>query len=232
MKGIFVTGTDTGIGKTIITGLLAQYLQGKGYKVITQKWIQTGSKNCPSDINLHLRLMKRRKKDINKYLPYMSSYTFKFASSPHLAARLEKRKIEVNKIKKSFGFLSKKFDFVIVEGAGGALVPFNKKRLIIDVAKQLNLPVLVVAGNKLGAINHTLMTIEAIKKRNMKRVGIIFNNQSAKISKTILKDNPRIVKKLTSETILGTLPRLKDKDRLYKAFIPIGRKIVNAKLKP
>ena len=225
MKGIFITGTDTGAGKTIVAGLLARYLQDKGYKVITQKWIETGSKNFSPDINLHLKLMRRQRKDIKAYLPYVSPYIFRFASSPHLAASLEKRRIKAEKIKESFRFLSKRFDFVIVEGIGGALVPFSGKRLVIDIAKELGLLVLIVAGNKLGAINHTLLTLEAIKKRDMKIIGIVFNNQSVK-DRIILRDNPRIIKRLTGEAIPGILPRLKNKGRLYKAFAPIGKEIL------
>lgn len=226
MKGIFVTGTDTGVGKTYITGLLGRYLLEKGYRVITQKWIESGTSKFSQDVKLHLKLMNKRKSDIVEYLPYVSCYTFRFASSPHLAASLKRRRIRTDKIKNSFRFLSKNFDFVIVEGTGGALVPFNEKILVIDIARKLGLPALVVANNKLGAINHTLLTVEAIRMRNMKITGIVFNNRSLNINKTILRDNPKIIEKLTGETVLGTLPCLKDKDRLYKAFLPIGKKII------
>ena len=226
MKAIFVTGTDTEAGKTVVAGLLGRFLLRKGCRVITQKWIQTGSDNFSADIASHLRLMGIKKDNIENYLPYISPYTFKFASSPHLAATLEKRRISAEKIERSFKFLQKRFNFVIVEGAGGALVPFSRKGLIIDITKKLFLPVLLVTENKLGAINHTLLAIEAIKKRNMKIIGIIFNNRNKKANKIILKDNVEIIKKLTDEKILGVLPYSKDKNRLYKAFVPIGNIIL------
>lgn len=201
MKAIFVTGTDTGIGKTLIIGLLARQLMESGYNVITQKWIQSGK---TKDINTHLKLMGISKKTVKKYLPFMEPYSFKFPASPHLAAKLEKRTINTKKIKKSFKVLQKQFDFVIVEGTGGALVPYNKKKLVIDIARELNMPVLIVVGNKLGAINHTLLTIEAIKKRKMPILGIIFNNIDKRANKVILQDNVKIIKKLTGERVLGT----------------------------
>ncbi len=207
MRGIFVTGTDTGVGKTVVTGLLARFFEEKGYRVIAQKWIETGCKNS------------------NKARSLTHPYSFKLAASPHLAARHEKRYIQGAKIKNSFKVLAKNFDLVIVEGIGGALVPFNKKKLVIDIAKDLNLPVIVVTANKLGAINHTLLTIEALRRRKMKIIGIIFNNLSPKTDPQVLKDNPRIIKSLTKENILGVLPFLKDKDKLYKKFILIGKKI-------
>lgn len=223
MRGIFITGTDTGVGKSIVTGLLAKYLRGKGYKVITQKWVQTGSCVC-ADINLHLKIMGVAKGVIREHLDRVCPYVFKLPASPHLAAISEKRKINVARIKESFKSLVSKFDFVIVEGVGGALVPVNQKTLLIDIARHLKLPVLVVAQNKLGAINHILMTIEVLKHRKMKILGIVFNNCPDQ-DKLVLKDNPDIVKKITGQNILGVLPWNKNFDLLYKKFLPLARKI-------
>lgn len=225
MKSCFITGTDTGVGKTIICGLLARFFLDRGYSVITQKWIQTGSRDFSEDIALHLKFMGKGRKDIKDYLGSISPYIFNLASSPHLAAETENAKIDIKRIEKSFRFLSEKFDFVIVEGIGGALVPFNRKRLVIDIAKKLSLPVVIVADNKLGAINHTLLTIEAIKKRKMKIIGIIFNNTDKNRDKIILRDNPKIVRQLSKERILGILPYSKNREALYKPFLPIGDRI-------
>jgi len=208
MRAVFITGTDTGVGKTTVTGLLGRFLLDNGHRAITQKWIQTGSDKFPEDI-------------------VRQPYTFKFPASPHLAARLERKTISKARIKKSFLFLKDRFDFVIVEGIGGALVPFNGKDLVIDIAKELDMPVLLVVANKLGCINHTLLTIEAIKRRGMKIVGIIFNNnQSAETENIISKDNPRIIKKLTGEKILGVLPYSKNEAKLYQSFVPIAKKVL------
>ena len=223
MKGIFVTGTDTGVGKTIVTGFLAKYLREKGYKVVTQKWVQTGSRVC-ADINLHLRIMGLAKTQVKDHFSNICPYIFKLPASPHLAAKVENKKININRIKKSFKLLALKFDFVIVEGVGGALVPLNKKRLVIDMAGELGLPVLVVAQNKLGVINHTLLTIEALKQRKMKILGILFNNCQGQ-DKMVLKDNPDIIRKISGQKILGVLPWNKKFDLLYKKFLPLAAKI-------
>ncbi len=225
MKGIFVTGTDTGVGKTIITGLLSRYLLDKGYNVITQKWIQTGCNDgVVMDIKLHLKIMGRGKNDLKDYANLVSPYTFKAPSSPHLASRIENKIINPDRIIESFRLLSRHFDFIIVEGIGGVLVPFNKKHLVIDIVKELRLPVLVVAQNKLGAINHTLLTIEALEKRKIKILGIIFNNLK-KENKRIIKDNPVIIKALTSQTVFGILPWIERHQELHKRFIPIGERV-------
>lgn len=205
MKSIFVTGTDTGVGKTLVCRLLTRYLKACGRKVITQKWIQTGSK-------LTAKLSR--------------PYVFEFPASPHLSARLEKKSISPAKIKLSFKKLKSNFDYLIIEGLGGALVPYNKKSLVIDIAEGLKLPVLLVAGNKLGAINHTLLTIEALRARKMKIAGVIFSNYRKSQDSLILKDNPEIVATISRAKILGTLPYSKNKDLLYKKFIPIIKKIM------
>lgn len=210
MNGIFVTGTDTSVGKTVVSDLLRRYLKDKGYRVVKQKWIETGRDSVLQHMDFHLT----------------NPFIFKFPSSPHLAARLEGKRINANKIKKSFKTLSKRFDFVIVEGIGGALVPISEKRLVIDIAKELKLPVLIVVGNKLGAINHTLLTVEAIRKRKMKIRGLIFNNRFKGGNKLILKDNVKIIEKLTNVKALGVLPCAENRRQLYKAFIPIGKKII------
>ena len=225
MKGIFITGTDTGVGKTVIAGLLAKYLRKAGYKIITQKWIQTGSPGfASSDVMTHLLIAGFDRKKTQKHLNRMLPYAFKTPCSPHLAARIKKRKIDPGKIIKSFRLLSREFDFVIVEGVGGALVPFDKKSLVIDIAKKLDLAVLIVAQNKLGAINHTLLTIEALRKRGLRILGLVFNNIKSE-KRYILEDNPRIIKALTGEKILGILPREKSLVKLYAKFLPIGKRL-------
>lgn len=178
-NAVFIAGTDTGVGKTVITRLLSRYLSQKGYSVATQKWVVTGASKKKESVNL--------------------PYSFKFASSPHLAARLEKRKIDIKKIKKSLETLSKRFDFVVIEGTGGLLVPLNERTLLIDVVKSLKLPVILVSANSLGAINHTLLSVEALEKRKIRLVGIIFNSVSRHTNKLISEDNPKIVKKFAGK---------------------------------
>ena len=99
---------------------------------------------------------------------------------------------------------------------------------MIDIAKELNLSILIVAANRLGAINHTLLTIEAIKKRNMKIIGVIYNNTVREVNKIILNDNPRIIREMTDQIPLGIPPWEKDKSLLYKKFDPIGKRLIAA----
>ena len=224
MKAIFITGTDTGVGKTLVTGLLARYFLDKGKSAITQKWVQSGSEKFPRDIATHLKLMGKNKSYIKNNLSDVCLYVFKLAASPHLAAVKERKSIRVDEIKRSLRALGGKFDWVIVEGVGGALVPLNKNKLVIDIVKELKLPILVVVGNKLGAINHTLLTIEALKRRKIKILGLVFNNLSKKGNKTILENNPKIIEAISKEKVLGILPYSKNKELLYKKFVGFAKK--------
>ena len=225
MRGFFITGTDTGVGKTIVAGLSARYAAEQGYGVVTQKWIQTGSKGFPKDVDAHLRLMGRQRAEIKNHLARVCSYNLRYPSSPHLAAGLEKTSIDGSKIKRDYRFLSKRYDVIIAEGIGGVLVPYGGKRLVIDIAVDLKMRILIVAGNRLGAINHTILTVEALKGRKAEIAGIVFNDASGKEDKKILKDNPAIVGRLTGVPILGVLPYTGDRSRLHKSFKSVGRKI-------
>lgn len=223
-KAIFVTGTDTGAGKTVITGLLARFLLDRGCKVVTQKWIETGCIGFSKDIKMHLKIMNKDKSYIKDYLSSISSYAFKFPASPHLAAQKEGRKINSGKIKKDFRLLSNAFDFVIVEGTGGALVPFNSRQAVIDIVKDLDLPILLVSANRLGAINHTLLTLEALYARKMNVLGVMFNNFLQQ-NQEILTDNQRIIKSIANAEVFGALDWNTNYNKLYKDFVGVGEKI-------
>ncbi len=225
MESVFITGTDTGVGKTEVVGLLGRYLLEAGCSVVTQKPIQTGAADLSLDVDRHLELMGRTRGDIERYLGDVEPYVFGLAASPHLAAKVENKRIDAEKIRGSFEVLSDEFDCVIVEGLGGVLVPFDGESLAIDIFKGFGLPVVIVAANKLGAINHTLLTIEALKARGMEILGVVFNSQPGKQEQLVLEDNPKIIGELSGETILGVLPWERETQVLYKAFGPIGEKI-------
>ena len=225
-RSIFVTGTGTGVGKTVVTGLLARFLSETGLSTVTQKWVQTGSRGFSEDIAVHLRLMGKSEKDFEAYLPHMAPYTFGFPSSPHLAARLENRAIDTKKILDSFYLLKNDFDAVVVEGTGGLMVPLNRREMVIDICEKARIPVLLVVNNGLGAINRTILSVEALRKRGIEILGLVFNRISVGEDETILKDNLSIINEFTGLDVYGELPALEDTDALYRAFLPMARKIL------
>ncbi|MGD1001184.1 MAG: dethiobiotin synthase [Candidatus Brocadiia bacterium] len=225
MSAIFVAGTDTGVGKTVVTGLLARSLALRGYRVATQKWVQTGG---ASDLDAHLRWMGRSRSEFRGFLRAMVPVALAAPVSPHLAAELGGARITACRIRRAFLRLSQHFDFVIVEGTGGLMVPFSRKRLLVDLAQELDLPVLLVAGNRLGAINHTLLSLEALKARKMKLLGVVFNNFAGAGNARVLRDNPKVIESLSGQRALGALPRTRRPGTLIKRFAPIAEKVLAA----
>ena len=194
MGAIFVAGTDTGVGKTVVTGLLAGYLEQRGYRVATQKWVQTGGGSDPPE---HLRRIRRSPEEFRRFLRAMSPYEFPAPASPHLAAELAGTRILKSRTRRSFEALSRHFEFVIVEGTGGLMVPASRKALLIDWVREFGLPVLLVAGNRLGAINHALLSLDALESRKMPVLGVIFNNLCDAGKSAVLADNPKVVRGLS-----------------------------------
>lgn len=174
MPVTFISGIDTGVGKTIITGLLAKFLNNSGWKVITQKLIQTGCSGISEDILLHRKIMDIELQEEDQS-GLTCPYIFDFPASPHLAANLEGRAIDVNIIKTSTNRLLEKYDYVLLEGAGGLLVPLKLGYTTMDYIQENNLPLIIVSTPKLGSINHTLMSLDAARKRNIEVKGIVYN---------------------------------------------------------
>lgn len=227
MKAIFIAGTDTSVGKSVVTGLLARHLSDSGYSVVTQKWVETGRKGLRGDVNTHLSFLGKYPAGLKSYMTSILPYSFSLAASPHIAARIDNKRISPARIKKEMSRLLKKFDFVIVEGTGGLLVPMNRAVLQIDIIKKFKLPLILVSANKLGAINHTLLALEALAGRKIKVLGIILNNVSKGQDPVVLEDNPDIIRRFTKIQFLGVLPNTKDKENLRRTFKPIGEKIIS-----
>ncbi len=193
MQNFIVLGTGTNCGKTFVTGLLTKHFKEQGIKVITQKWVQTGSKSFSPDVKTHLKIAGIPFSEIKKYQEFVNPYCFKFPASPHLAARIENQRINPDKIIKAYQELTTKYELVIAEGAGGVLVPLTEDILLVDLVKKMNLPVVLVVDNKLGAINETLLSVEALEKRKIKILGLVLNQKTKNVPLEILEDNIRVI---------------------------------------
>lgn len=183
----FVSGIDTDAGKSYCTAWLANRMMKRGLKVITQKFIQTGNVGHSEDIDLHRRLMG------TGYLPEDAEgltmpEIFSYPCSPHLAARIDNRPIDFNKIERATEELSRRYDVVLVEGAGGLMVPLTEDFLTIDYVAEKRYPLIFVTSGKLGSINHTLLSFEAINNRGIKIDTVLYNLYPTVADKTIQKD--------------------------------------------
>ena len=190
-KIFFISGIDTGIGKTIATGLIARGLMESGIKVITQKGVQTGCVGISEDIVKHRQLMGigMLPEDTDGLT---CQYLFSTPCSPHLAARIENTIIEPDKISQAAEQLSKRYDVVLLEGAGGLFVPLQDGYTLIDYLAERQWPALLVTSSRLGSINHTLASLEALQNRGIELAGIIYNHHQ-ETEQYIAEDSLKII---------------------------------------
>ncbi|UNU74013.1 dethiobiotin synthase [Moraxella nasovis] len=176
MSVYFITGIDTDIGKTYATGVLAREFIKLGKSVITQKLVQTGvTGQVADDIITHRQLMGISLQDTDTdgtTCPMM----FAKPASPHLSARLENKTIDTAIITKATQRLQSHYDIVLLEGAGGVLVPMSDELLTLDHIAHCGYPVIIVTSARLGSINHTLLSLEAIANRGLDVAGVVFNH--------------------------------------------------------
>lgn len=183
----FVSGIDTDAGKSYATGYLAREFNRNGQRTITQKFIQTGNVGYSEDINLHRRIMGIPfTKEDNEGLTMPE--IFSYPASPHLASQVDGRPINFAKIEQATKLLSKRYDIVLLEGAGGLMVPLTKERLTIDYIAEKKYPLIFVTSGKLGSINHTLLSFEAIRNRNIVLDTVLYNLYPTVEDKTIQND--------------------------------------------
>ncbi len=204
-KGIFVTGTDTGIGKTYVSVRIAEELRRCGVDVGVMKPAETGclkrsGRLIPSDA---VRLM--RAAGVRDSLAHVNPYRFTRPLAPSLAAELEGKQIDTVRILRSFQALSQKHEFMIVEGAGGIMVPLAHRYCYVDLAADLDLPVIIVAHPGLGTINHTLLTISALRGKGVAIAGVVINFANDRKAGLAEKTSPGIIEKISGIGILGTV---------------------------
>lgn len=170
---IFVTGIDTDAGKSFATGYLANLIAAKGRSVMTQKLVQTGNEGRSEDIELHRGIMHL---DIDKEdYALTAPMIFTYPSSPHLAAKVDGREVDIDAIDAARKALEAKYDTLLVEGAGGLMVPLTDSYLTVDYVADRDLDVALVTNAKLGSISHTLLALEAIERRGLRLRYLLYN---------------------------------------------------------
>ena len=209
-KVYFISGIDTNIGKSYATGYLAREWNAKGIRTITQKMIQTGNSLVSEDIKLHRHIMGcgwLPEDDERLTMPEV----FTYPCSPHLASEIDKRAINFNKIKHATQQLSECFDAVLLEGAGGLMVPLTRKYLTIDYIQDNQYPLIFVVSGRLGSINHILLSLEAVQKRNIQLHTLIYNLYEDRDGDPIIREDTKTfihqyIKDFFPETKIMELP--------------------------
>ena len=170
----FVSGIDTDIGKSYATGFFARTWNSEGRRTITQKLIQTGNTCMSEDIELHRRIMGCGLLPEDREGLTMPEI-FSYPCSPHLAAEIDGRPIDLAGIERATMELSRRYDTVLLEGAGGLMVPLTRQLLTIDYIARKGYPLIYVTSGRLGSINHFLLGLEAIRARRIRLHTVAYN---------------------------------------------------------
>lgn len=208
---IFVTGTDTGVGKTLVTAALARHFTAKGLKVGVMKPIETGVAN-PQSLGSDAKLLRWacNSTDADELI---SPYRYELPLAPCQAASAAKDPIDVEKIMTAYDELRLNKDLVLIEGAGGLMVPIRGGYIMSDLARQLNSPLLIITHPRLGTLNHTLLTTYAARAMDLEISGYLINQMPANPGDAE-KQAPHLLSSLASADLLGVLPEVAGSDQV------------------
>ena len=197
IRGVFVTATDTGAGKTAVTAGIAALLRRRGVDVGVFKPVSSGG-------TADARLLARAA-GVTDALELVNPVRLDAPLSPNVAAELEGRQVPLEPIDDAYSRLTGLHDIVLVEGVGGLLVPIRDDFLVADLARRLDLPLLVVARAALGTINHTMLTLEAAETRNLEVTGVVYNTTGPGDPRAA-RTNPDVICRLSGVRSLGIVP--------------------------
>ncbi|BAU28822.1 dethiobiotin synthase [Aneurinibacillus soli] len=211
--GLFITGTDTGVGKTLATACLTALLTESGINAIPYKPVQSGGIATGAGLLAEDVLFYQDVCDLPHTQSQLCSYCLEPAFSPHLAARETGVHIDPARIRAQFHQLTRSHDVVLVEGAGGLAVPIAETDsglyMTIDLVRELRLPLLLVTHAGLGTINHTVLTVEYARSHQLTIIGLLINRMPD-VPTIMQQDNIRMIEKLTGIPVLGIIPELTD----------------------
>ena len=206
-KGVFLTGTDTGVGKTFITEGIASFFHQRGIRVGVMKPVESGCECSVNGLHPHdgvfLQKMSSSTDDLDKIVPYRLEHPL----TPSVAAKLENVVIDLKSIQNIYQQREDQYDLMLVEGVGGLLAPLYKRSTSVDLIRLLDIPLIVVARNALGTINHTLLTVEHARQKGLAVFGVILNCCSSDPDVSV-ETNHEVIRELSGVPFLGKVPFL------------------------
>jgi dethiobiotin synthetase len=201
VNGLFVTGTDTGVGKTAVTAGVVLALRGRGFSVGVVKPIQSGALAADPDGDA---MLLKRWTGVAESASELAPYSFAAPLAPLVAAELEGREVYLAEVVEAVQAVADRYESVIVEGAGGLLVPVGADWTVADLACALGLPVLVVARAALGTVNHSALTVLALRGLGLEPIGVVLNGAEDDSSQR----NAELIERLADVPVLGRTPWL------------------------
>lgn len=208
MPGYFVTGTDTGVGKTWVTVALMQGLKARGLRVAAMKPVATGGSEGPEGLRNVDALQLQEASSLPLTYPEVNPFVYAPAVSPHIAARLEGRLVDMELITEAAHELESRADLLMVEGVGGWEVPLGDDWRVSDLAMELAFPVVLVVGLRLGCLNHAILSYEAIVRAGLECAGWVANHLTADFE--YAGENIQTLQRELPAHFLGNLPFVPD----------------------
>lgn len=211
-RGFFITGTDTDVGKTVVTAGLLATLRKRGYDIGLMKPFQTDfieaeGRLLSPDLEFVLKFV-----DLETDYDLMNPIRLREPLAPSVAAEVEGVEIDLTKVDRAYEELLELHQGLIVEGAGGLMVPLAKNFLTPDLVKSFELPIIIVARPNLGTINHTVLTVKVARELGIKVLGVIINGLKEAEAGIAEKTNPEVIAELADVPILGIVPYIEDLD--------------------
>ena len=205
-KGVFITGTDTGIGKTWATQAVMYALKSRGLSVSGMKPVASGGTEAGNSLKNDDALLIQAQCSTEQPYEWVNPYVFAEPVAPHIAAQITGVNIDIRLITRAYNNIAGRSDFVVVEGVGGWRVPLSDQLSTNDMVRALDLPVLLVVGLRLGCINHALLTAESIRADGIRLSGLVFNGVDA--SYTHLEQTLRTLVRSINAPLLGFFPHM------------------------
>lgn len=205
-SGLFITGTDTGVGKTLVTGAIARLLSNAGKKVGVLKPVASGCRHDREGLVSNDAEFLAVCAETDYPLSIITPVCYKTPAAPIVCAEIERRPIDFEAIAAAYGFLSQTCDVVLVEGIGGALVPLTDTETILDLAAALDLPAVIVARPNLGTINHTLLTLAAVRAAGLPVAGVVINGYNAAEADIPEETAPNVIARCGRTNVLTVVP--------------------------
>ncbi len=206
IKGVFITGTDTGVGKTLVAGMIAGRLHELGYRVGVFKPIATGCRITREGLVNEDAEFLAHCAHTELPLEIINPVRYRDPLSPNVAAEREQRDIDWAAIELAFKNVADASDVVIVEGVGGVMVPLEKRYWVLDLMQDMALPAMVVARSRLGTINHTLLTVEACRSRDLTVKGVTINGYRTDSAELAEESNPRVITEVGRVRVISVIP--------------------------
>jgi len=209
-QGLFIAGTDTGVGKTVVAAAIIKALHAQGIHACGMKPIETGCSCVGSTLYPSDGMFLKKVSRMDEHIGFVTPYCFENPVAPSLASEMEGRAIHIPLIREKFQALLERYPVVVVEGIGGILVPIKKDYFVMDLIRELSLPLVVVARPSLGTINHTLLTVNYALGKGISVLGVIINFSRPPENTVAENTNPLVLEQLCPVPIIGIFPHLKN----------------------